>query len=48
MLSRDLARYIDQKRSLGFKFSCQNVVLRSFVTFATERGDRHITQQSAI
>jgi integrase len=42
MLSRDLARYIDQKRSLGFKFSCQNVVLRSFVTFAKERGDRHI------
>jgi integrase len=42
MLSRDLARYIDQKRSFGFKFSWQNVVLRSFVTFAKERGDRYI------
>jgi integrase len=42
MLSRDLARYIDQKRSLGFKFSWQNVVLRSFVTFAKESGDRYI------
>jgi integrase len=42
MLSRDLARYIDQKRSLGFKFSSQNVVLRSFVTFAKESGDRYI------
>jgi len=42
MLSRDLTRYINQKRSLGFKFSSQDVVLRSFVTFATERGDRYI------
>lgn len=42
MLSRDLARYIDQKRSLGFKFSCQNVVLKSFVAFAVKRGDRYI------
>ena len=42
MLSRDLARYIDQKRSLGFKFASQNVILTSFVTFAQERGDRYI------
>jgi len=42
MLSRDLAHYIDQKRSLGFKFNWQNVVLRSFVMFAKERGDRYI------
>jgi integrase len=42
MLSRDLARYIDQKRSLGFKFNSQNVVLRSFVKFAKECGDRYI------
>lgn len=36
MLSRDLARYVDQKRSLGFKFESQNFVLRSFVTFAMQ------------
>jgi len=42
MLNRDLARYIDQKRSLGFKFQTQNVVLRSFVRFAKKRGDRYI------
>jgi integrase len=42
MLSQDLANYIDQKRSLGFKFDSQNVVLRSFVKFAMERGDRYI------
>jgi integrase len=42
MLSRDLARYIDQKRSLGFKFRRQYVMLRGFVRFAKERGDRYI------
>jgi integrase len=42
MLSRDLARYIDQKRSLGFKFSSQHVQLRSFVRFAKQYGDRYI------
>ena len=42
MLSEDLARYIDQKRSLGFKFESQSVVLSSFVRFAKERGDHYI------
>jgi hypothetical protein len=42
MLSRDLARYIDRKRSLGFKFRSQHVLLRSFVAFAEPRGDRYI------
>jgi hypothetical protein len=32
-----------QKRSLGFKFHNQNVLLRGFVRFAEERGDRYIT-----
>lgn len=43
MLSRDLACYIDRKRSLGFKFHNQNILLRGFVRFAEERGDRFIT-----
>lgn len=42
MLSRDLARYVDQKRSLGFEFQSQSIVLSSFVRFAKERGDRYI------
>jgi integrase len=42
MLSQDLARYTDQKRSLGFKFSSQLVVLTSFVTFAEDYGDCYI------
>lgn len=42
MLSRDLARYIDQKRSLGFKFRSQSVQLSSFVAFAEKRGDRYV------
>ena len=42
MLNRDLARYVDQQRSLGFKFRVQHILLRGFVAFAEERGDRHI------
>lgn len=42
MLSRDLERYVDGKRSLGFKFRSQSVQLRSFVAFAEGRGDRYV------
>jgi integrase len=42
MLSQDLARYIDQQRSLGFKFRLQHILLRGFVAFAEEGGDRYI------
>jgi hypothetical protein len=42
MLSRGLERYVDGKRSLGFKFRSQAVLLRSFVAFAVERGDRYV------
>ena len=42
MLNRDLARYVDRKRSLGFKFRSQHVQLRSFVAFAEQRGDRTV------
>lgn len=42
MLSRDLERYVDDKRSLGFKFRSQSGQLRSFVAFAEGRGDRYV------
>lgn len=42
MLSHDLARYIDQKRSLGFKFRTQHVQLRAFVAYAERHGDRYV------
>ena len=42
MLNQDLERYVDGKRSLGFKFRSQSVQLRSFVAFAEERGDRYV------
>ena len=42
MLSRDLERYVDEKRSLGFRFRSQGVQLRSFVAFAEARGDRYV------
>jgi hypothetical protein len=42
MLSRDLERYIDGRRALGFKFGSQSVQLRSFVAFAEQHDDRYI------
>ncbi len=42
MLSRDLERYIDGRRSVGFKLRSQSVQLRSFVAFAEQHGDRYI------
>lgn len=42
MLSKDLERYVDGRRSLGFKFRSQSVQLRSFVAFAEGRGDRYV------
>jgi integrase len=48
MLSRDLERYIDGKRSLGFKFRSQSVQLSSFVAFAEERGDRYVRSRRVL
>jgi hypothetical protein len=42
MLREDLARYVDRKRSLGFKLCRQHTLLRGFVAFAEVRGDRYI------
>jgi integrase len=42
MLSQYLAKYVDQQQSLGFKFRVQQILLRGYVGFAEERGDRHI------
>jgi integrase len=48
MLSRDLARYVDQKRSLGFKFRLQHILLKGFVDFAEACGDRHIKRERVL
>ena len=42
MLREDLARYVDRRRSLGFKLCRQHTLLGGFVAFAEERGDRYI------
>jgi len=42
MLSKDLERYVDRMRTLGYKFHTQSVHLRSYVRFAEEHGDRYI------
>jgi integrase len=42
MLSQDLARHVDRQRSLGFKFRIQHILLRGFVAFAEDRGDKYV------
>jgi integrase len=42
MLNQDLARYVDQQRSLGFKFRVQHILLKGFAAFAEKSGDRFI------
>jgi integrase len=42
MMRKELARYIGLKRSLGFQFRCQHGLLKGFVAFAAERGDRYL------
>jgi len=42
MMRQDLARYVDLKRSLGYKLHRQHTLLRGFVAFAEKRGDRDI------
>jgi len=42
MLSGYLAKYVDQQRSLGFKFRVQYILLRGFVAFAEKCRDKHI------
>jgi hypothetical protein len=42
MLSRDLARHVEQRRSLGFKCHSEHILLRGFVAFAERRGDTRV------
>ena len=42
MMREELARYVELKRSLGFQFRCQYILLRGFVAFAAKRGDRYV------
>lgn len=48
MLRQDLARYINLKRSLGFKFQVEHILLRGFVTFAEKRGDKHVKSERVL
>jgi integrase len=42
MLSKDLARYVDLHRSMGFKFRTQYLLLRNFVVFAEAHGEEFV------
>jgi len=41
-MRKELVRYVELKRSLGFQFRCQHILLKGFVKFALERGDRYV------
>jgi integrase len=41
-MRKELVRYVELKRSLGFQFRCQHILLKGFVAFAAERGDRYV------
>lgn len=42
MMREGVARYVKLKRSLGFQFRCQHILLRGFVAFAAKRGDGYV------
>jgi len=48
MLTSSLDRYLGIRRALGFKLDCTEYYLHRFVRLANERGDTHITHQTAM
>lgn len=48
MMDKLVNSYLDLRRSTGFLMKVQGYLLRSFVTFSTQRGDTHIRAASAI
>lgn len=48
MLNQDIRRYVELHRSMGFKFRIQGLLLRNFVAFAENHGDRFIQTSRAI
>jgi len=48
MLSHDLDSYITLQRARGLKFTTQNGLLRTFVSFAEAAGDTHIRTDRAL
>ncbi len=48
MLTRNLDRYLEIRRALGFKLDSTEYYLRRFVRLADERGDTHISRRTAM
>jgi integrase/recombinase XerD len=48
MLSKALESYLAVRRSLGFQLKADETYLRSFVAYATARGDRFVVAHTAI
>jgi len=48
MLSRDVHRYLELQRSIGFKFRIQGSLLKNFMAFAERPGDRFVQRSRAI
>jgi integrase len=48
MLNQHINRYVELHRSVGFKFRSQRSLLKNFIAFAENRGDRFIQTSRAI
>jgi integrase len=48
MLSKNINKYIELHRSLGFKFKTQGILLRNFASFTDQRREKFVTVQSVL
>lgn len=48
MLTADLDRYLELRRTLGYKLDSHEQLLRGFIRFADERGQTHLAIQPAL
>src|SRR5687768_10420789 len=48
MLTEAATNYIALRRTGGFKYKVQGILIHSFADFATKRGDSHIRTETAI
>ena len=48
MLSQLVDSYLELRRSTGFRMKVQGYLLRSFASFATQRGEPHICSRTAV
>lgn len=48
MLNQMINRYVEQQRAMGFKYRIQNCLLQNFASFAQQRGDTYVRNDTVI